>query len=152
MELWELVRLVSARYGKRLQQHLAAPGAASRAGEVTVQQFQYLQAIHRLPSPTIGALSAQLGVRSPTVTVAVQRLMERGLVSKHPHPTDARSSRLALTARARRLFVAQERAFRALGEDIRGALSASELQQYTRLTAQVCEALERLDGAAEGEA
>lgn len=151
MELWELVRLVSERYGKRLQQHLSAPTAGAGLEEVTVQQFQYLQAIRLGPSPTVSGLAAYFGVRSPTVTVAVQRLVQRGLLSKRPHPSDARSSQLVLTAKARRLFAAQERAFQALGEDIRASLSASELQQYARLTEQVCQALERLDAAPEGD-
>lgn len=145
MELWELVRLVSERYGKRLQRHLAASSAASRTEEVSVQQFQYLQAIRASASPTVSGLAAYFSVRSPTVTVAVQRLVERGLVRKRPDPADARRGQLTLTPKAHRLFAAQDRAFKALGEDIRAALDPADFRHYARLTEQVCRALERLD-------
>jgi DNA-binding MarR family transcriptional regulator len=145
MELWELVRLVSERYGKRLEQHKQAHPAARELGQVTLQQFQYLQAVRRGPSATIGSLSAYFGVRSPTATVLVARLEEKGLVKRSPDPQDGRSNRLVLTPRAQRLLEVQEAAFKALGEDIRAALSPSDLKLYTRLTEQVCIAFEKLE-------
>ncbi len=145
MELWELVRLVSERYGKRLEQHKKAHARAGELGQVTLQQFQYLQAIRKSPFPTIGSLSAYFGVRSPTATVIVARLEENGFVKRSPNPRDRRSNRLVPTPKARRILEVQEAAFKALGEDIRDALSPGDLKLYARLTEQVCAAFEKLD-------
>lgn len=145
MELWELVRTVSQRYGQRLEQHKQAHPRAKDLGELTVQQFQYLQALHASPTPTISFLSTYFGVRSPTATVIVARLVERGFLKKAPDLQDKRSNRLVLTPKARKILEVQESAFRALGDDIRTVLSSSDLQAYVHLTEQVCNAFARLD-------
>jgi DNA-binding MarR family transcriptional regulator len=143
MELWELVRLVSERYGKRLEEHKEAQAGRSGFGSVTVQQFQYLQAIRRAPEATVSYLKSYFGVRSPSATMIVHTLEAKGLLKKKPNSHDQRSNYLVLTPKALKLLEAQENAFVALGEDIQAALSPTDLKTYTRLTEQVCSALER---------
>ncbi|MCC6751453.1 MAG: MarR family transcriptional regulator [Deltaproteobacteria bacterium] len=144
-ELWELVKLVSERYGQRLQAHRSAKGAGSELSALTVQQFQYLQAVGALPGPTVGSLASYFEVTSPTATSIVNRLEGAGYVEKRPSGRDNRVRFVVLTARGRKVLRAQEDAFRALAEEIRGALTASELAAYQELTAKVCAKLPQLE-------
>lgn len=142
MQLWQLVRLVSERYGKRLQEHKKARPGSGELDAMTVQQFQYLQAVNRFPSATVGGLAAYFRVTSPTVTVAVNRLVRAGFLKKSPSNVDGRSNLLVLTQKGRKVLRVQEGAFRALAEDISRALDENELGEYFRLTKKVCDSLD----------
>lgn len=141
MEMWELVKLVSERYGRRLQEHKAGRPAAREFESLSVQQFQYLQALGSLPEPTVGSLARYFKVTSPTATSLVSRLIQAGYLKRVSHPYDRRSSYLKLTPRGRRILNVQIEAFRALARDITELLSPRELSEYVKLTRRVCDGL-----------
>lgn len=143
MELWQLVRLVSERYGRRLQAHRDATGASQELSTLTVQQLQYLQAIGALENPTVGGLAAYFGVTSPTATSIVNKIAALGYVEKRPSGLDGRSRHLLLTPRGKKILRIQEHAFRALADEIAQALTPKELADYHQLTRKVCDSLGR---------
>ena len=53
---------------------------------------------------TLGELAECEGVRPPTVTAAVGRLEEQGLVTRRPDPDDRRVARVLITREGRRLL------------------------------------------------
>lgn len=140
--LWKLVRRVSESYGRRLQEHKKKQVGRQSLSTVTVQQFQYLQAIQLLPSATVKALAVYFGVTAPTVTVLVQRLEEQGFVDKEGDSTDRRVQHLLLTEKGRRLLKVQEEAFKALADDIARILSDKEMRLYSEITRKICAAFE----------
>lgn len=140
MELWQLVKLVSERYGRRLQEH-RKKSPSDGLHKLSVQQFQYLLAASRIPEATVGRLASYFGVTSPTATFTVGRLVKDGYLAKKHSGDDSRVKILVLTPKGRRLLGIQEEAFRALAEDIRKALTEEELEAYSVLTKKVCDGL-----------
>ena len=64
---------------------------------VTTAQTGALFALHDRPMSTQRELAAALGQRESAVTAMVRRLLDAGLVSRHPSPDDHRAHLLALT-------------------------------------------------------
>ncbi len=65
---------------------------------VTTAQVGALFALHDAPMSTQRELAAALGQRESAMTAMVRRLLDAGLVRRHPSPTDHRAHLLALTA------------------------------------------------------
>jgi DNA-binding MarR family transcriptional regulator len=142
LELWELVRLVSERYGKRLSAHKRKNPKASRLESLTVQQFQYLQVIERHSPLSVGEIARYFKVTSPTATSIVNRLEQEALVVKKPSSQDGRIQLMQLTPKGKDIIKIQEDAFRSLAVDIEKALTPQELKKYAELTGKVCGSLE----------
>lgn len=66
-------------------------------------QYQLLRLLWEHDGLTPRELADRLTVEMPTVTRTVQRLVRDGLVRRHAHPSDARSVRIYLTERGRRV-------------------------------------------------
>src|SRR6185312_4959536 len=64
---------------------------------VTTAQVGALFALHDAPMSTQRELAAALGQRESAVTAMVRRLLDAGLVRRHPSPDDHRAHLLALT-------------------------------------------------------
>jgi DNA-binding MarR family transcriptional regulator len=78
----------------------SAHGPASRRGPTGAQLF-VLRQIGAAPGLSIGELAARTLAGQSSVSEVVSRLVERGLVSRRPNPSDARQAQLLLTARGR---------------------------------------------------
>jgi len=72
---------------------------------VTAQQRMVLRFIGENPSITAGELSELLHVGEATVSTALKRLIERGLVLRHRDKVDKRRMMLVLTAAGKKLDV-----------------------------------------------
>jgi DNA-binding MarR family transcriptional regulator len=90
------LRLVVTRLARRLRQHADAT--------VSPTQLAALATIDRQGSVTLGELAALEQVQPPTITAAVGRMEERGLVVRVPDRTDRRVARVEITAEGRRLL------------------------------------------------
>jgi len=75
-----------------------------REHDLTRRQVGMLQFIARGEHPTASDLTRQMGVDSTAVTRMVDRLSDKGLVSRRPDPTDGRRHRLELTPAAEELM------------------------------------------------
>lgn len=73
---------------------------ASRRGPTGAQLF-VLRRIGADPGLSLGELAARTLAGQSSVSEVVSRLVDRGLVSRRPNPSDARQVRLLLTARGR---------------------------------------------------
>jgi DNA-binding MarR family transcriptional regulator len=58
---------------------------------------------------TVGGLAAAEQVRSPTMTRIVSALVDSNLVTREPHPSDARSTIITATQTGRELLIAGQR-------------------------------------------
>ncbi|HNT41639.1 MAG TPA: MarR family transcriptional regulator, partial [Tenuifilaceae bacterium] len=61
---------------------------------LTITQMHYLETINLLGNPNITELSAQLKLSKPTVTVSVDKLIEKGCVYKIQSDEDRRSAHI----------------------------------------------------------
>jgi DNA-binding MarR family transcriptional regulator len=117
------LRLAVTRLARRLRQHADSGLSPSQLSALATIE-------HRGPM-TLGELAAAEGVQPPTVTAAVARLEEAGLVARATHERDRRVSMVAATSagldllrrsrRAKEAFLATNLA--ALDDDDRAALS-----------------------------
>jgi DNA-binding MarR family transcriptional regulator len=124
-DLADRLRLSVTRLARQLRRHsdLAA----------TPTQLSALATIERRGPLTLGDLAAHEGVQPPTVTAAVGRLEQQGLVERHVDPEDRRIVRVVVTRAGRTLlarnrsrktaFLAQRLA--ALDDDERARLAAA---------------------------
>jgi len=88
--LWALF----VSFERRLATELGALG-------LTVSSFRLIGEVMREPDGIRQAeLARRLGVRPPTVSAAVGRLEERGLVRRIPDPDDPRARRVCLSPEA----------------------------------------------------
>jgi DNA-binding MarR family transcriptional regulator len=101
---------------EQIEQHLAAIRKAVRAplesefarGNLTGPQTSLMQAVVTSPGGlTLKQLSAQLGLAHSTVSVMAARLVEKGLLTRQPHPTDGRATILVASAPVRNFLRTQ---------------------------------------------
>jgi DNA-binding MarR family transcriptional regulator len=95
---------------EQIEQHLAAIRKTIRAplesefarGNLTGPQTSLMAAIVASPSGlTLKQLAEQLGLAHSTVSVMAARLVEKGLLTRQPHPTDGRATLLVASAPVR---------------------------------------------------
>jgi DNA-binding MarR family transcriptional regulator len=117
------LRLAVTRLARRLRQHADSGLSPS--------QLSALATIERRGPMTLGELAAAEGVQPPTVTAAVTRLEDAGLVARTTHERDRRVSMVAATSagldllrrsrRAKEAFLARNLA--TLDDDDRAVLA-----------------------------
>jgi DNA-binding MarR family transcriptional regulator len=110
------VRLLVGRLSRRLRQEAA--------GGLTPSQLSALASVDRLGPLQLGDLARVEAVAPPTLTRAVARLEERGLLSRRPDPADGRAALVEITPAGRRAL-----------KDVRGVRTAFLVQQLEKLAA-----------------
>ena len=113
-------RLLAFRTG--LRRFLAWSGQQAEAAGITPAQHQLLLAVRGHPDPrgpTIGEIAGYLLVRHHSAVELSDRAVTAGLVARQPDSEDARTVRIALTARGRERLE---------------TLTASHLEELARLT------------------
>jgi DNA-binding MarR family transcriptional regulator len=123
----------------RTQQLLLARCDAVLADfDLTFARFELLALLSftRHGELPLGKAGARLQVHPASVTNAVNRLVDAGLVERLPHPTDGRGTLAGITAAGRSVVAA---ATARLNDEVFGALglSAAEARKLTSLLAQV---------------
>ncbi len=71
--------------------------SSSEAQDLTSTQISYLETIQEIENPNITELAKALGLKKPSVTVVIDRLIQKGCVYKTHSDEDRRSSHLHLT-------------------------------------------------------
>ena len=116
-------RLLAFRTG--LRRFLYWSGQQAEAAGITPAQHQLLLAVHGHPDPrgpTIGDIAGYLLVRHHSAVELIDRAVAAGLVARQPDPDDARTVRIALTARGRERLE---------------TLASSHLEELGRLTNEI---------------
>ena len=101
--------------------------------ELTLTQMHYLEMISELKNPNLTELSQAMKLTKPTVTVLVDKLIEKELVNKVQSDADRRSTHLHLTERGKLINQMHEYAHRRMAEDIEKRIDADELGRLTVL-------------------
>jgi DNA-binding MarR family transcriptional regulator len=112
---------------------------------LTFIQVCYLEAIGRAGRTMVSQLAKEFKVTKPTVSVAVDKLVDTGLVVKKQSEDDGRVYDLRLSARGRKLYriyrAYDDRLDNAMVERIRNKLSAEDEKKLTEILARLLEAL-----------
>lgn len=80
-----------------------ARSLAQLDASVTVPQFRAMVVLATSGPQRVVDLAGELGVRSSTATRMCDRLLRKGLVSRHEHPVDRRANWVVLTTPGRHL-------------------------------------------------
>ncbi|WP_283248624.1 MarR family winged helix-turn-helix transcriptional regulator [Occultella gossypii] len=113
---------------------------------LTMQQFRLLAVVHFHGEQTMTALADAMRLSPPTVSAAVDRLVERGLVSRREDPTDRRVRLIGLATEGRRLFRDLEDSRSRLGREILAGLDTDALRALAAADAQLVAAVDRTLG------
>jgi MarR family transcriptional regulator, organic hydroperoxide resistance regulator len=109
----------------------AAEAAFKRHGVRAGQQF-ILQCLWEEDCLSPGVVARRLQLATPTVTRAATRMEAAGLLTRRPHPTDARLVRLCLTERGQALREVVDQEMRLLTERALATLEPGERAQVVR--------------------
>lgn len=113
--LWKAYRAVAAR---------AAADIATQG--LGMSDFGVLECVlHKGPQP-VNAIGPRIGLTSGSISTAVDRLAEKGLVARGADPRDARSRIVRLTPGGRRLIQAAFARHQAAMEQAAAALTRAE--------------------------
>lgn len=99
-EIADSVRLAITRTARRLRQEAG--------GGLSPTVLATLASIERNKVLTPGELARIEGVRRPTITRAISRLAEAGLIDRRPDPEDGRSSLISVSEQGHR-YLAEHR-------------------------------------------
>jgi MarR family transcriptional regulator, organic hydroperoxide resistance regulator len=114
----------------------ASSTAFARHGVHEGQQF-VLRRLWRQDGLSPGEIAKQLGLATPTVTRAANRMEAAGLLRREPHPTDRRLVRLYLTDRARDLEKIIDAEMHQVTERALAGLSPAERGNLVRALARM---------------
>ncbi|MCG2787395.1 MAG: MarR family winged helix-turn-helix transcriptional regulator [Anaerolineae bacterium] len=98
--------------------------------QLTVSQFQYIDAIAALDSPTMSDVAARLGFSKASATTAIDKLVALGFVSKTQSEMDKRVFHVGLTEAGGQLVQAKFQTLKEYGDFIAAALTADEARQF----------------------
>jgi DNA-binding MarR family transcriptional regulator len=101
--------------------------------DLTRKQFHYLQVIIRMKNPALSELARELGITKPTVTVLVDKLVEKGYVRRVKSDDDRRSMHLHLNKKGNKINTLREIAHNRIAEKIKSGLSETETAIFTTL-------------------
>jgi MarR family transcriptional regulator, 2-MHQ and catechol-resistance regulon repressor len=111
------------------------PHAAESIGRTKLgdSDFRVLEALlHKGPLP-VNTLGPKVWLTPGSISVAVDRLVKRGLVSRKDHPSDRRVRQVELTAKGRALITRGFREHAAAMETLVSVLSKNERLTLLRL-------------------
>ena len=105
--------------------------------ELTLTQMHYLEMISELQNPNLTELAVAMKLTKPTITVLVDKLIEKELVYKVQSDADRRSTHLHLTERGKLINQMHEYAHRRIAEQIEQKIDAEEMAQLILLLEKI---------------
>jgi DNA-binding MarR family transcriptional regulator len=113
-----------------LKKMQAQVGDSAGMSKLTIHQFQYLDAIHTLGTPTITEIAERLKITKASVTAGVNKLANMGYVVKTQSSVDKRVFHVSLTEASQRLARAKYQTLKEYGNFISAALTEEEAWQF----------------------
>ena len=105
--------------------------------DLTLTQMHYLEMISELKNPNLTELAVAMKLTKPTITVLVDKLIEKELVYKVQSDADRRSTHLHLTERGKLINQMHEYAHRRIVEQIEKKIDEDEMAQLRALLEKI---------------
>ena len=122
-----------AKFSRLISEAEEKAKANSEIMDLAATQMSYLESIDELKNPSITELSTNLKLKKPSVTVVVDRLMQKGCVYKTHSDEDRRSTHLHLTEVGKQINQRHELAHQYLIELFSRKLSVEELTKLNEI-------------------
>jgi DNA-binding MarR family transcriptional regulator len=133
MELGDLFLQVIERYHHILiETEGSGSGSTPRFPDITINQYFYLQAVHRNENITLTELARIIGVSKPSATAAITRLISDGFVIRTRSTMDQRKFHLTLSVKGQAVFMHKHRACRQFIERLELCTTPEEQTILTR--------------------
>ena len=123
-QVLEVVQLVMRAIRVEMRSH--------RAASISVPQFRVLAFLIRSEGASLSDVSEHMGLTLPSMSRAVDRLVDRGLVTRRSHPDDRRRITLSLTRQGRSMLESARAATQSSLAGRLDALSASNRARVAR--------------------
>lgn len=121
-----------------LEHELARTSRAMQASlGVTAEQRMLVRTVGRFPGITVGRLAELLCVEPATVSTALSRLEQRGIVARESDPRDRRRTAISLTARGRALDAPAARTVESAVAAALAETTPTEIAEATRLLSRI---------------
>jgi DNA-binding MarR family transcriptional regulator len=104
---------------------------------LSITQLHYLHAIRERTNPTISELAEIFGVQRSTVTVAVNKLLQRGFVEKFSSQSDLRVVYVCLSEKGKHLIQIEDLGYYQFADLIMETLDETERKTFTFLLNKV---------------
>jgi DNA-binding MarR family transcriptional regulator len=105
--------------------------------ELTLTQMHYLETINHLVNPGITDLATEMNLTKPTITVIVDKLIEKDFVVKGKSDEDRRSTHLHLTEKGKQINQMHDHAHRILASLMTKRLTMTERNMLIELLDKV---------------
>jgi len=105
--------------------------------DLTLTQMHYLEMISELENPNLTELATAMKLTKPTITVLVDKLIEKELIYKVQSDADRRSTHLHLTERGKLINQMHEYAHRRIVEQIEKKIDEDEMAQLRALLEKI---------------
>lgn len=99
--------------------------------------FRYLEAIDELVEPNFIELAQFLGLSKPTITVMVNKMIQKGFIQKSRSALDKRNYKLNLTEKGKGIIEGYGRSQQKFVEDIASRFNDEELDVFIALLLRV---------------
>ena len=110
--------------------------------ELTVNNYQYVVAIHTLGDPSVTELAKHLGVKKPSVTNMLDALEMMGYVDTQETGADRRGRRVRLSEKGIGIMRLENATSAALVDRLSRVLDAEELVELERLVDKMVRGIE----------
>ncbi len=107
------------------------------ASGITQTQMHYIEAVADLANPTITELAGILKITKPTVTVAIDKLVEKECIYRVKSDTDRRSAHLHLTEKGKELNQLHHLAHITIARALIKNLSQEEIDSFEKLVNKI---------------
>jgi len=105
--------------------------------DLTLTQMHYLEMINELENPNLTELASAMKLTKPTITVLVDKLIEKELVYKVQSDADRRSTHLHLSERGKLINQMHEYAHRRIVEQMEKKIDVDEMAQLMALLEKI---------------
>ena len=121
---------------------LIANRELARHHNCTRQEFVVLFCLVHGGAMTAQAVSDVCGRPKNTISRAVNKLLDKGMISRTPHPTDQRSGIIHLKAEGREMYERIIGVFAARDQDMTAGLTEGEQKELGRLLTKMIKAFQ----------
>lgn len=133
MELYQVLDEITTKMSNIIKKHKEMVISKSDLISISYGQFIFLHTISALDNPTITTLAKELDLTKPTVTIAVSKLIDSGLVQKVKSAKDGRVYYLNLTSKGQGLSEAEMNAYKEIVQVLKEKLTAEEFHMFQHI-------------------
>lgn len=128
---------ITASVTRYIMEQVEACKAEEMMSDLSVSMSAYLREISDIGEPTLSELSLRTRRSKPSVTIAVDKLEEKGYVRRVQADDDRRSFHIRLTEKGKRFSELKKTTEHKMYEKISNALTDEEIRQFIGIIQRV---------------